>query len=191
MKIILKEIEYFWANIGHLNINQRNFLINILLKLKPEYCLEIGFATGRSCITILASAKPKKFISIDINLDYLENGRKLAALFEKKYKNLKIIESDSQSILIKSFFQKEFPNGIDFIFIDGGHKYNIVYNDLQNTYFKLNKNGIMVIDDYNSGPPDGVKLPGVTTATNDFCKKNNIMIHKWNMQGKGFAILKK
>ena len=65
-----KTIENYWHPWGHLNENERDFLIEQLKKLKPKYCLETGFATGRSAATTLCTIKPEKFISIDINLNY-------------------------------------------------------------------------------------------------------------------------
>jgi predicted O-methyltransferase YrrM len=68
---IVDEIKQFWWHDGHLNEDQRDFLVSLLTELRPSFCIETGFATGRSAVTILIAAQPKKLISIDANLDYM------------------------------------------------------------------------------------------------------------------------
>lgn len=189
MSEIKEEIQSLWTSGGHLNENQRDFLISVLLELKPRYCLEIGFATGRSCVTILASTCLVKMVSVDIDLDYSKEGREYVSKLKQKYKELRVIEKDSRELFTKGFFEVEYPNGIDFIFVDGGHTYDCAYNDIEKTYAYLNRGGRMIVDDYYSGPPDGCSLKGVNKAVNNFCLKNNIKIVKWYKNGKGFAIL--
>lgn len=179
----------YWHKNGHLDINQRDYLLKVLNELKPKYCLEIGFATGRSCITTL-SVNPKKIVSIDIDLDYM-NARDFSKELLKNFKNLTIIEGNSLILFETDFLDIEFPLGIDFIFVDGGHKYEEAINDIKKTYEHLNNGGVMIVDDYMSGPPNGYPLPEVTDAVNDFCEEYNIKQDVWNYNGKGFAIIKK
>ena len=187
---MIEEIKKYWWHNGHFNENQMNFFIELLTTIKPKNILEIGFASGRSCCTSLICAEPLKMISIDIDLDYM-SARKHAEFMMLNFKNLKIIEGDSKKIICDEFLLNEFPNGLDFIFIDGGHSYNDAFLDIKNTFNHLNKNGVMIIDDYYSGPPDGCFIQEVNDAVNDFAKKNNLEISTWNNNGKGFAILKK
>lgn len=185
-----QQIEKLWYKDGHMNINQRDFIIELLTKLKPKYCIETGFATGRSSVSILESAKPTKLISIDIDLDYM-GARNHADLLLDKYPNYDIIEGNSKEILTKDFFDTNFSEGIDFAFIDGDHTYNGAINDMEKIYRHINKGGIMVVDDYYSGSPDGCSIPDVNRAVNNFCSNHNIKVEKWNKNGKGFAIIKK
>lgn len=187
---IKSNIEKFWHENGHLNEDQRDFLIDTLIRLKPKYCLEVGFATGRSTITILESARPEKLISIDINLDYM-NARTHAMNLMRTYTNLTIYEGNSKFVLTEAFFKSEFPNQIDFAFIDGGHSYMECLEDISRIYPNLKTGGVMIVDDFKSGPPNGCVLPGVTSAVEDFCRQNNAVIEEWNKMGKGFAIVVK
>ena len=41
------------------------------------------------------------------------------------------------------------PHNIDFLFIDGDHSYNGVYQDFMDYKLKINKNGLIVFDNYN------------------------------------------
>jgi predicted O-methyltransferase YrrM len=38
-------------------------------------------------------------------------------------------------------------NSFNFIFIDGSHEYQVIRNDIKNSFNNLNKNGIIIIDD--------------------------------------------
>ena len=61
----------FWPEEGHLNLDQYNFVKDLLADKKIEYALETGFATGRSALSILNNCTDlKKMISIDINFNY-------------------------------------------------------------------------------------------------------------------------
>ena len=56
---------------------------------------------------------------------------------------------------------------IDYVFLDGGHDYETVKNDLNNCVEVINKNGTVLCDDYNLG-----SAPGVKKAIDEFVKKN-------------------
>ena len=46
---------------------------------------------------------------------------------------------------------------IDYVFLDGGHKYETVKNDLENLTQVINNNGVILCDDYNLSYAPGVK----------------------------------
>ena len=187
---MLETIENYWWPKGHFNLDQRDYFIEILGKLNPKSVLEIGFASGRSCITALVATQPRRMVSLDIDLDYI-GARKHAQLLEDDFPNLKIIEGDSGKILNKQFFNNYFADGVDFAFVDGGHSYKDTKTDCENVYPHLNQGGMMVVDDYKSGPPNGCELPSVTIAVNHFARENNLSFEIWNVKGKGFAIFTK
>lgn len=186
-----KDGETYWCKRGHFNFDQANFFCNLLPVIRPKYILETGFCTGRSAVSILLSHKPIKFISIDINLDYISpEGRIFAKKLTENFKCFQIIEADSRNILNKTFFKTHFPNGIDWITIDGGHSFEECYNDLDRSSEFLNQNGIIIVDDYKSGPPNGGTIETVTNAVDAFVKKNKQFNKlEWYNKGKGFAIL--
>tara|TARA_R110000824_G_scaffold282940_2_gene471198 strand:- start:61 stop:624 length:564 start_codon:yes stop_codon:yes gene_type:complete len=187
---MIEKINEYWWHDGHFNEDQRDYFISILKELQPKTALELGWATGRSCITILIAGNPEKMLSIDINLDYMD-ARSHADLMIKDFNNLNILEGNSNSILTTKFLDDEFPNGIDFIFVDGCHTYQCAKRDCNKAYQHLSPGGIMIVDDYNSGPPNGWKAKAVDKAVNDFSKSNNLSFNTWNKKGKGCAIFKK
>ena len=100
------------------------------------------------------------------NLNSLESVQKLL----KKYNNnIKLIAGDTNSVL-KEINLKD----IDFVFLDGGHSYQTVYNDLTNLYKHMkDKKKVILCDDYGSES----YIPEVEKAINDFRKKNNLQLN--------------
>ena len=100
------------------------------------------------------------------NLNSLESVQKLL----KKYNNnIKLIAGDTNSVL-KEIDLKD----IDFVFLDGGHSYQTVYNDLTNLYEHMkDKKKVILCDDYGSES----YIPEVEKAINDFRKKNNLQLN--------------
>ena len=84
-------------------------------------------------------------------------------LLKKYKKNITIIKGDTNKIL-KSINL----NDIDYIFIDGGHDFETVKNDLNYCKNFLSFNGIILCDDYNLS-----YAPGVKKAIDEFVSKNS------------------
>ena len=83
----------------------------------------------------------------------------------KKFKeNIHLIKGNSNKILKEIDMTK-----IDYVFLDGGHDYETVKNDLTYCLEVLNKNGTVLCDDYNLG-----SAPGVKKAIDEFVNLNNL-----------------
>ena len=83
----------------------------------------------------------------------------------KKFKdNVHLIKGNSNKVLKKIDMAK-----IDYVFLDGGHDYETVKNDLNCCLEVLNKNGTVLCDDYNLG-----SAPGVKKAINEFVNLNDL-----------------
>jgi len=82
----------------------------------------------------------------------------------KKFKDqVHLIKGNSNQVVKKMDMSK-----IDFVFLDGGHEYNTVVNDLNSCIDVLKFNGSILCDDYNLG-----SAPGVKKAIDEFVKNNN------------------
>ena len=82
----------------------------------------------------------------------------------KKFKHqVHLIKGNSNQVLKKMDMSK-----IDFVFLDGGHQYNTVVNDLNSCIDVLKFNGSILCDDYNLS-----SAPGVKKAIDEFVKNNN------------------
>ncbi len=84
-------------------------------------------------------------------------------LLNKYNKNINIIKGNTNTVL------KDLNlSDVDYIFIDGGHDYNTVKNDLECSKKFLSKDGIILCDDY-----DLTYAPGVKKAIDEFVAANN------------------
>ena len=88
----------------------------------------------------------------------LQSVNKLLKKFEK---NVNIIKGNSNEVLKKINLGR-----IDYVFLDGGHKYETVMNDLENLTQIVNNNGIILCDDY-----DLLYAPGVKRAIDEYIIK--------------------
>jgi precorrin-6B methylase 2 len=84
-------------------------------------------------------------------------------LLGKFKNNVHLIKGNSNKVLKKIDMSK-----IDYVFLDGGHEYNTVLNDLNCCYDVVNNNGTVLCDDY-----DLKQAPGVRKAIDDFVKEQN------------------
>ena len=107
--------------------------------------------------------------NIYYNLLLRENLNSISSVqkfLEKYKKNIKLIAGDTNSVLASIDLSK-----IDFIFLDGGHSYKTVTNDLEILYKSLNgKKAVVLCDDYG----DDSYIKEVRNAIDDFVKKNNL-----------------
>ena len=85
-------------------------------------------------------------------------------LLKKFQNNVNLIKGNSNLVLKKIDMSK-----VDYVFLDGGHSYETVKNDLECCLEVINSNGIILCDDYNFG-----HLPDVKNAIDEFVKKNNL-----------------
>ena len=82
----------------------------------------------------------------------------------KKFKNnIHLIKGNSNKFLKEIDMSK-----IDYVFLDGGHEYNTVLNDLNCCLAVIKNNGTVLCDDY-----DLTQAPGVKKAIDEFVKVNN------------------
>ena len=84
-------------------------------------------------------------------------------LLQKFNNNVHLIKGNSNKLLIKIDMSK-----IDYVFLDGGHEYNTVLNDLSCCSEVINNGGTVLCDDY-----DLQQAPGVRKAIDEFVKRNN------------------
>ena len=82
----------------------------------------------------------------------------------KKFKdNVHLIKGNSNKVLKKIDMTK-----IDYVFLDGGHDYDTVKNDLDSCSEVIDNNGTILCDDYNLS-----YAPGVKKAIDEYVENNN------------------
>ena len=163
-----------------------DFLLEEIKKKEPKSFLEIGVfhgVTARNVCELLSKIHNDnfKYIGLDLfekseenksevipNTNFNNPLKKLYFQYIKKQdpysmeavndllkkfvKNVHLIKGNSNKILKKIDMNK-----IDFVFLDGGHEYETVKNDLDNCLEVVKKSGTILCDDYNLGNALGVK----------------------------------
>ena len=99
----------------------------------------------------------------------LESVNKLLNKFKK---NVNIIRGNSNEVLKKINL-----DGIDYVFLDGGHKYETVRNDLENLTQIVNNNGVILCDDYNLP-----YAPGIKKAIDEYVLSKNYNLRILNLR---------
>ena len=85
-------------------------------------------------------------------------------LLQKFNNNVHLIKGNSNKLLSKIDMSK-----IDYVFLDGGHEYNTVLNDLSCCSEVINNGGTVLCDDY-----DLQQAPGVKKAIDEFVNKYDL-----------------
>jgi hypothetical protein len=177
-----------------------DFFLNHIRKHQPKNFLEIGLFHGVASRNIcellhLLHGDNFKFTGIDLfsldqdsNSEFIPNTKfsnplktiyykyikqldpytieSVLNLLKKFKSNINIIKGNSNNIL------KNNTENFDYVFLDGGHKYETVKNDLFNLKNVIKNNGIILCDDY-----DLSYAPGVKKAIDEF-----IDINAFNLQ---------
>lgn len=144
-----------------------------LKRVKNPVGIEIGTDQGTTTEYLLRSIPDLKLYGVD---DYTENRtedvqnltfelfKKNVSPYSKRFTHYKNTSDDAVS--------KFKDESVDFIFVDGDHKYEQVLKDCQNYYPKLKKGGLFCGHDWN--------LPAVNKAVREFAasigKSNEIEI---------------
>ena len=162
------------------------FFLNEVYKTKPKIFLEIGVfhgVTARNVCELLYNIHKDdfKYIGLDLFEKSKENDTEVIPntkfnnplkkfyfqylkrqdpysldavndLLKKFKSNVHLIKGNSNKILKQLDMTK-----VDFVFLDGGHYYDTVQNDLENCTEVIKNNGVVLCDDYNLGSALGVK----------------------------------
>ena len=99
----------------------------------------------------------------------LNSIKSVSNLLVKYEKNINLIKGDTNKVLRNLDL-----SNIDCVFIDGGHSYNTVKNDLNILYDSLKgKEKVLICDDYG----DLSCIPEVKKAVDDFIKLNKLKLN--------------
>ena len=174
-----------------------DFFLDEVIKKKPKTFLEVGVfhgVTARNICEALFEIHKNdfKYVGLDLFEESEENKNEvipntnfsnpLKTIFFKyiqrqnpysveavekllkKFKNnVHLIKGNSNKLLNKIDMTK-----IDYVFLDGGHEYSTVMNDLDCCKEVIQNNGTILCDDY-----DLLRAPGVKKAIDEFVEKNN------------------
>ena len=174
-----------------------DFFLNEIIANNPKVFLEVGVfhgVTARNVCEVLHNIHGEdfKYIGLDLFEENDENKNEIIPnttfssnpikqfyykyikrqnpyslnaveeLLSKFKKNIHLIKGNSNVLLKKIDMSK-----IDYVFLDGGHEYNTVMNDLNCCNDVIQNNGTVLCDDYNLS-----QAPGVKQAIDEFISKN-------------------
>lgn len=124
---------------------------------------EIGVKVGKNAKNILDNLSIKKLYLIDPfqNKTWKEASKKKLFNYSDKIKWLNFYSFDAVKYIK--------DNELDFIYIDGDHRYEGVKNDIKNYYSKVKIGGLIAGHDY-----DKRRDFGIVQAVNEFFNKKNI-----------------
>ena len=174
-----------------------DFFLSLIKQKKPKTFLEIGVfhgVTARNVCELLYSIHGNNFnyIGLDLFEESIESLNEIIPntnfsnplkqiyfkffrrenpysksavlnLLKKFEKNIHLIQGNSNKILKKIDMLK-----VDYVFLDGGHDYETVKNDLNCCRDVVIRKGTILCDDYNL-----TYAPGVKKAIDEFVRKNN------------------
>ena len=174
-----------------------DFFLDLISNKKPKIFLEVGVfhgVTARNICELLKTIHGDSFKYIGLDLFEENDENKDEVIPNKKFNNplktiyfkyikrqnpyskiavedllnkfkdnISLIKGNSNTILKKMEMSK-----IDYVFLDGGHTYDTVKNDLNCCIDVVNSSGTILCDDY-----DLSQAPGVKKAIDEFVNKNN------------------
>ena len=197
-KIKYKE---YWRKTSLKQKGVGDFFLNLIKEKKPKNFLEIGLfhgVTARNICDLLNTIHSSNFMFTGIDLFMSENeiakdefapnvkfSNPLKKIYYKyilridpysikavkqllaKYKNnVEIIKGNSNKILPKIKLEN-----FDYVFLDGGHKYETVLFDLKCLTKVIENNGVILCDDY-----DLTYAPGIKKAIDEYVLLNNFKL---------------
>ena len=172
--------------------------LNEIASKKPKNFLEIGVfhgVTARNVCELLyhIHGSDFKYVGLDLFGESAENANEVIpnTKFNNPLKRIYfeyILRQDPYSVEAVAHLLKEFKENvhlikgnsnqllkkidmsqIDYVFLDGGHAYETVINDLHYSKPVLDNNGTILCDDYNLS-----QAPGVKQAIDEFVNNNNL-----------------
>ena len=188
----------YWRKTSLKKENDGIFLLNHIFLLKPKNFLEIGVfhgVTSRNVCELLRSIHGDDFKFTGIDL-FEHDDKKLSdeiapkTNFSNPLKHIffkYIIKSDPYSYESVQKLLIKFKNNIniikgnsndilkdidvskfDYVFLDGGHKYETVKTDLNYLINTIKNKGTILCDDYNLS-----YAPGIKKAIDEYINNNN------------------
>jgi len=155
----------------------------LIIKSKPKSILEIGVYRGIRSSEMIQLAKifNKKidFYGFDLfeNINLKKKKEELSKYpcsikmiyeyLKNVSTNINLYKGNTKNTLKNNLNNKK----IDFIFIDGGHSIKTIINDWKNCIKFLNKETVVIFDDYYVGNHKIIKKFGCNNLINNLCKK--------------------
>lgn len=177
-------MEHFYQDIDGFMINNNKIFFDFIIpKIQNKFTwIELGSWTGKStayCVVeLINSKKVGNFFSVDTwqggdehqDLDIIKNNT-LKDVFLKNITPIIDFVTPIQSISWEAASKFD-DNSVDFCYVDAGHTYECVKNDIDAWWPKIKPGCYFGGDDYTKG------WPGVQSAVQEFASANNLKATK-------------
>jgi predicted O-methyltransferase YrrM len=155
--------------------------------------LEVGCYEGMTTNLMHKMFPSNEIFSVDFWQSYDENisgypwhfdGEKTEQRFADNTKHIpkslhRVLKGDSHKILPALTEDPELNNSFGFIYVDGDHTANGVYEDAVHSWKLLAKNGILLFDDYGLKPEAGdVPMPGIDKFISELSQESYSLVQK-------------
>ncbi len=176
--MILNDVSNFLSTLrksGYMEIINRPALRGLVGREKLVG-VEIGVYRADNSLNILRNFDIKKLYLVDPYENYAGKVLDIKSSEEIREEAKEKVEHHSDKI--KWIYRKsedahtEIPSGLDFVYIDGSHKYEDIKKDIELYFPKVKDGGIIGGHDYD--PPDSRN--GVVAAVNTFFAERNIEV---------------
>jgi hypothetical protein len=159
------------ADIGSLTTLEATMIVSILKIFEPSRVFEFGTFLGYSSSVFLKNLEKCIVYTLDLDEKIEFNNNDLNQVlindslndqylsFKQSVIGPKYLQSflklnDERIVVLKSnsltFDVEPFNDKIEFVFVDGGHLFDIVKNDTEKSFKMLKKGGVIIWHDYNS-----------------------------------------
>ena len=143
--------------------------------LEDLVCAEIGVCAGHNSYNMLKVLPIKKIFLIDPYCEYVDNAGLVGDYSRHMETAHKRLEQYSDKIeWIRDYSEnayKKIPDNLDFVYIDGNHRYDIVMKDIELYYPKVKPGGII------GGHDMFGECLGVVRAVLDYTDQNEIKLY--------------
>ena len=162
-----------------MEIKSRTQLVELLNHFElPLTAVEVGIAEGYNSADLLKAGITKLYM-VDLwkSIAQLGDASFPQTWHDKNYRDAieRVKPYGDKAIILRGYttdMAKEIPDGsLGLVYLDAGHNYENVKEDLKNYYPKLVSGGILSGHDYLN------KSYGVFDAVNEFCKEHNLELN--------------
>ena len=178
-------------------------LAKMLRDLKPKYILEIGAARGGTLfIWTRVASEGALIISIDLPGGPFGGGYPFFKgltykLFARGRQRIVLIRGDSHNLeTLRKVERRLNGEKLDFLFIDGDHRYEGIKNDFEMYSPLVKEGGIIALHDIVPGPFENVgEVPRFWRELKEITKEGRYelmeLVKSWNQGGYGIGVVVK
>jgi predicted O-methyltransferase YrrM len=189
-------------NVGGLHVtplpkrSEIRALLERLAKLRPRTVVEIGTARGGTLFLLTrVAASDATVVSVDLpggefGGGYTRRRGLLYRQFARRHQRLRLILGDSAAPSTVARVKETVGESVDFLFIDGDHRYEGVRRDFESYAPLVRPGGLIAIHDIVPGPVEAVgDVPRFWREIRG--PDSEEIVERWDQGGYGIGLLRR